>query len=55
MKSRRQNVWTVDNVVKSPYFDVEIPDISLPEYIWRNIAKWADKTAVVSEVLNCFY
>ncbi|XP_072930612.1 uncharacterized protein [Epargyreus clarus] len=55
MKARRQNVWTEDNIVKSPYVDVEIPDITLPEYIWRNIENWVDKTAMVCGITDRSY
>ncbi|CAG4953302.1 unnamed protein product [Colias eurytheme] len=43
---RRNHVWTKGNVVKSPFRDVNIPEVTLPEYVWDNINKWADKTAV---------
>ncbi|XP_072930548.1 uncharacterized protein [Epargyreus clarus] len=53
--ARAQNVWTPDNIVKSPYAPVEIPNATVPEYIWRNIHKWADKTAVVCGITNRSY
>lgn len=35
------------NVVKSKLPDVQIPSILLNEYIWKDVDKWKDKTALV--------
>lgn len=43
----KENLWTPANVVRSPYRDVEIPNSTIPEHIWQNMEKWADKPAVV--------
>ncbi|KAJ0175985.1 hypothetical protein K1T71_008159 [Dendrolimus kikuchii] len=44
---RSSSVWTHDNIIKSPYKDVEIPNCTLSEYVWQNLDKWAEKTAIV--------
>lgn len=36
------------HVVKSPFGDIDIPDLKLHEYIWETIGPWEDKVAVVS-------
>ncbi|XP_028042788.1 4-coumarate--CoA ligase 1-like [Bombyx mandarina] len=51
----RKNVWTPDNVVYSPYRDIEVPDTTIHEYVFRNLDKWATKTAVVCGVTNRAY
>lgn len=35
------------NVVKSKLPDVQIPNILLNDYIWKDVDKWKDKTALV--------
>lgn len=36
------------NVVKSKLPQLDIPNILIDEYVWRNLDKWHDKTALVS-------
>lgn len=36
------------NIVKSKLRDVEIPKMLIHEYMWRNLHKWHEKTALVS-------
>ncbi|XP_038212930.1 4-coumarate--CoA ligase 2-like [Zerene cesonia] len=43
---RRSHVWTKGNVVVSPFRDVSIPEVTLPEYVWNKLIKWSDKIAV---------
>lgn len=38
------------HVVRSKLPDVQIPNILLNEYIWKDIDKWKDKTALVRSV-----
>lgn len=40
------------NVIKSKLPQLEIPNILIDEYVWRNLDKWHDKTALVSD---CVY
>ena len=35
-------------IVKSPYSDVEIPEINLADYVWRDVEKWPERPALVS-------
>lgn len=35
------------NIVKSKIPTITIPDLLVDEYVWRNVNKWYDKTAVV--------
>lgn len=37
-----------NNVIKSCLPDVEIPTISLPDYVWQQVDQWPDKVAIVS-------
>lgn len=41
-------------IVKSPYQDIRLPEQNLHEFIWRNMDKWPDKTAVVSIRIHFF-
>jgi len=34
-------------IVKSPYSDVEIPEINLADYVWKDVDKWPERTALV--------
>ena len=35
-------------VTKSPYTDVEIPEVNLADYVWRDVEKWPERSALVS-------
>ena len=35
-------------VTKSPYTDVEIPEVNLADYVWRDVGKWPERSALVS-------
>lgn len=48
--TRNQSVWTSDNVVKSPFKDVEIPNTTILEQMWKKLDIWADKTALVGNL-----
>ncbi|CAG9788308.1 unnamed protein product [Diatraea saccharalis] len=52
---RFKHVWTSDNVVKSPFKDIVVPELTVDEYVWRNLEKWPTKTAVVCGVTNRSY
>ncbi|XP_026322809.1 4-coumarate--CoA ligase 1-like, partial [Hyposmocoma kahamanoa] len=51
----KENLWTPAKIVRSPYKDIEIPNSTIPEHIWRNMEKWADKPAVVCGITNRTY
>lgn len=34
-------------IVRSPYQDVEIPEVSLSDYVWKDVQKWEDNVALV--------
>lgn len=36
------------NIVRSPYSDVEIPEINLADFVWKDVQKWPDNLALVS-------
>ncbi|KAL0879035.1 hypothetical protein ABMA27_004002 [Loxostege sticticalis] len=48
----KHSVWTPENIVRSPFKDVEIPKRTLPEHIWENLERWSDKTALVCGTTN---
>lgn len=50
--SREQSAWTPDKIVKSPHKDVDIPSRTVPEQIWENMERWADRSAIVSIDIN---
>ncbi len=33
---------------RSPYSDVEIPEVSLADYVWKDVEKHTDNVALVS-------
>ena len=35
-------------VIRSPYSDVEIPEINLADFVWQNVDKWPENVALVS-------
>lgn len=37
-----------DGIVKSPYPDIVIPNLTVDQYVWQNLDKWADFEALVS-------
>ncbi|CAG9788310.1 unnamed protein product [Diatraea saccharalis] len=52
---RFKHVWSSDNVVKSPFEDVVVPELTVDEYVWRNLEKWPTKTAAFCGVTNRSY
>ena len=38
-----------DIIVHSPYSSLEYPDISIEDYVFADVNKWENKTALVSE------
>ncbi|CAK1582577.1 unnamed protein product [Parnassius mnemosyne] len=52
---KKKHVWTSDNIVKSPFQDVVIPNVTVAEYVWRNLDKWPTKTAMICSVTNRQY
>ncbi|KAM3960236.1 uncharacterized protein ACR2FA_005712 [Aphomia sociella] len=47
-----ESPWTSENIVKSPFKDVELPNRLISEHIWENMEKWPDKTAVICGLSN---
>ena len=39
-----------DNVVKSPYKPITIPNLTLDQYVWENSAQWSNKSAMVDGI-----
>lgn len=39
-------------ILESPFGPVNAVDLTLPEYIWRNIDKWEDKPMIVSHLTS---
>lgn len=37
-----------ENIVKSPHPPLSYPDLSIDQYIWRDMEFWKNKTAIVS-------
>ncbi|KAG7301895.1 hypothetical protein JYU34_013315 [Plutella xylostella] len=52
---RQNSLWTAGNVVKSPAKDILVPDVTLHEYVWKNLDKWPTKTAIVCGVTDRSY
>lgn len=45
---RPKSVWTPDNIVQSSFKEIEVPSVTLTEYVWTKMEKWPEKTAIVS-------
>ncbi|XP_075976990.1 uncharacterized protein LOC142977139 [Anticarsia gemmatalis] len=52
---REHSVWTSDNIVKSRSQDVQIPELTIDQYMFRNLENWATKTATVCGLTNRQY
>ncbi|XP_013145789.1 PREDICTED: 4-coumarate--CoA ligase 1-like [Papilio polytes] len=53
--TKKKHVWTSDNIVKSPFKDIVIPNISVGEHLVQNLEKWATKTAAVCGITGRQY
>lgn len=42
-------------VLRSPYERVSIPDMTLDQYIWKNLAKWKNHVAIMCSVTGRKY
>ena len=38
-----------EQIICSPYEDASYPEVTLPEYVWRNLNKYSNRVAVVSK------
>jgi hypothetical protein len=36
------------NIVRSPYADISVPDVSLPAFVWEIVDRYPEHTALVS-------
>ena len=36
-------------IIRSPYSDVEIPEINLADFVFRDVDKWPENVALVSK------
>ena len=36
------------HIIRSPYSEVQIPEINLADYVWQNVNKWPENVALVS-------
>ncbi|KAH9628295.1 hypothetical protein HF086_017370 [Spodoptera exigua] len=52
---REKSVWTSDKVVISASKDVDVPSLTVDQYLFRNLDKWAKKTAVICGHTNRQY
>ena len=34
-------------IVRSPYSDVEVPEVNLSDYVWKDVEQWPDNVALV--------
>lgn len=46
---RNQSTCQSSYILESPLGPVDVPNITLPNYIWRDFEEWSDKPAVVSK------
>ena len=35
-------------IIRSPYSDVEVPEVNLADYVWKDVDKWPENVALVS-------
>lgn len=43
-----RNLSTQEHIIKSPYSDISVPDITLVDFVWNAVDKVPDSTALVS-------
>lgn len=48
---REKSVWSSERVVSSPCKDIDIPKLTVDQYMFRNLDRWASKTALVSRYI----
>ena len=42
-------------IIRSPYSDVEVPEVNLADYVWKDVDKWPENVALVSFLIKLFY
>lgn len=42
-------------ILNSIYEPIELSDLSIDQYVWKNVSAWQDKTAIVSWILRIEY
>ncbi|CAG9101522.1 unnamed protein product [Plutella xylostella] len=52
---RKQSAWGGDKIVKSPYKNVEIPNMTVNDYVWQNLDRWPERTVSVCPVTGRGY
>ena len=52
LDQRRNYAELAKNIVKSPFQDKEVPEVLLNNFIWDEIDKWSELTAVVSNAIQ---
>ncbi|CAH0727181.1 unnamed protein product, partial [Brenthis ino] len=50
-----KHVWASSKIVSSPFENIVVPDMPISEYVWTNVEKWSNKTAMVCAVTNRKY
>ncbi len=50
--SRTRKFSSYSYVVESPYEKIRTPCDSLAEFIWKDVDKWSDRVAIVSNICN---
>lgn len=40
-----------ERIFTSPYGDVDIPSVTIPEYVWANIQQWPNSVALVRRAI----
>jgi hypothetical protein len=43
-----RNLSTQEHIIKSPYSDISVPDITLVDLVWDAVDRFPDSTALVS-------
>lgn len=47
----KRNYSSDPRILKSLYSSISLPSVPLHRYVWRNLNKWPDVTAVVSKYI----
>lgn len=45
--AKRALCTQAQKIIYSPYPEIQTPEMSVIEYVWKDLGKWSDKTAVV--------
>ncbi|KAL6963447.1 4-coumarate--CoA ligase [Sarracenia purpurea var. burkii] len=52
---RRTFADSQNNVIESKFGSIEIPEVNLPQYVWKNVSKWSKKPMITCGITGRSY